>query len=130
MGKHKCLICNVHFEQISDLNKHIASDQEKKSKCPICEAVVSTSYCFKPNQCLSKREVDLLRDLVATFYDMGVKIFDQIPTRFGSLSSFMQRIGLEDEFCDGDLCDAVLDNIGQLVIEDYKVSQKTITLSP
>jgi len=45
--------------------------------------------CFEKNQCVSKREINLLRNLIVTAYRRGMKTLVQIENEFGNLANFV-----------------------------------------
>jgi hypothetical protein len=69
----------------------------QNTSMPVCEGLSQTLFCITPNNCLSKREADFLQDLIATFYDVFMKVTSQIQEKFGSIvnvaSSIRQRTG-------------------------------------
>merc|ERR1719167_76454 len=45
--------------------------------------------CFEKNQCVSTREINLLRNLIVTAYRRGMKTLVQIENEFGNLANFV-----------------------------------------
>ena len=120
-----CYANNIapHIRNIVEWFRNFGENSEEQAPVPICEAVVSALSCFKPNQCLSENETDLLKDLAATDYDMSMKMVVEIQTRFGSFSNFLKLfVALEDHLPDESL--AAIDIMVELIMKDYEVSQK------
>ena len=50
--------------------------------------------CFDENECLSQREMDMTRDIIATIYKIGMELFTMIASPFGSISDFADFVNI------------------------------------
>ena len=94
-GKWPCLM--MHFYSIiQELMPHIIGPKPSEPKSiPVCKNVVGIlNGCFTQTDCLSQPEMSLIRDFLATYYNVAMGFVVQLTAKFGSMSSFMDTIGV------------------------------------
>lgn len=97
-GKWPCLM--MHFYSIiQELMPHIIGPKPSEPKSiPVCKNVVGIlNGCFTQTDCLSQPEMSLIRDFLATYYNVAMGFVVQLTAKFGSMSSFMDTIGVGKE---------------------------------
>ena len=97
---------------------------------PVCKTVVGIlNDCFAQTDCLSQTEMNLIRDFLATYYNIFMEFVAQSVAKFGSMSNFMDAAGVDKE--------KMFDKVGyplssqrktmmkkeiDTVVDDYKVN--------
>ena len=97
---------------------------------PVCKNVIGIlNGCFTQTDCLSQTEMNLIRDFLATFYNMIMEFVAQSVAKFGGMSNFMDAIEFDKE--------KLFDMVGEIVssqrkammvkeidtiVDDYKVN--------
>ena len=81
--------------------------------------------CFTQTSCLSNPETSLIRDFLATYYNLAMGVV-QLTARLGNLSNFMDTIGKEDAYEDVKRQQSntrlIEEDMRDMIIEDYKVN--------
>ena len=94
-GKWPCLM--MHFYSIiQELMPHImGKSPTEPTSLPVCENVVGIlNNCFQKTTCLSQQEMNLIRDFLATYYNVAMRFVVQLSKKFGNMSSFMESVGV------------------------------------
>ena len=94
-GKLPCLM--MHFYAIiQELMPHvIGPNPSEPESMPVCKNFVSLlNTCFGETSCLSQPEMNIIRDFLATYYNVAMGFVVQLTSKFGSMSHFMETVGV------------------------------------
>jgi len=94
-GKIPCFM--MHFYAIiQELMPHVIGPKPSEPKSmPVCKNFVGLlNSCFGETSCLSQPEMNMIRDFLATYYNVAMGFVVQLTARFGSMSNFMETVGV------------------------------------
>jgi len=135
-GKYPCFM--MHFYSIiQELVPHITAPNPSEPKSiPVCKNVVGMlNRCFDKTSCLSQPEMNLIRDFLATYYNVAMGFVVQLTSKFGSMANFMETVGVgADDVHDLDgyaklrldvrsKTKAMMMKGMDLIVEDYKTDE-------
>jgi len=87
----------MHFYAvIQEIMPHVIGPNPSEPKSfPICKNFVGLlNDCFGETSCLSQPEMNLMRDFLATYYNVAMGFVVQLTSKFGSMSKFMETMGV------------------------------------
>ena len=135
-GKYPCFM--MHFYSIiQELMPHIVGQKSDLKSIPVCKNVVGLlNTCFDKTNCLSQPEMNLIRDFLATYYNVAMGFVVQLTSKFGSMSNFMETVGVgADDVHDLEgypklkrKMKTMMMKSMDLIVADYKVSQTLLNL--
>ena len=94
-GKIPCFM--MHFYAIiQELMPHVIGPNPSEPKSmPVCKNFISLlNTCFGETSCLSQPEMNVIRDFLATYYNVAMGFVVQLTAKFGSMSNFMETVGV------------------------------------
>ena len=94
-GKYPCFMMKF-YAIIQEIMPHVIGPNPSEPKSfPICKNFVGLlNDCFGETSCLSQPEMNLLRDFLATYYNVAMGFVVQLTSKFGSMSNFMETMGV------------------------------------
>ena len=92
----------------------------------ICKTVVGMlNTCFGGTECISQREMDLIRDFLTTYYNVIMGFTVQITATFGSMSEVLHPVSFENydikESANITKKEKLIIKFTDMMVKDYKV---------
>merc|ERR1712038_327287 len=94
-GKYPCFMMKF-YAIIQEIMPHVIGPNPSEPKSmPVCKNFVGLlNSCFGETSCLSQPEMNMIRDFLATYYNVAMGFVVQLTARFGSMSNFMKTVGV------------------------------------
>lgn len=64
---------------------------------PLCKAIDDTLHCIRPNDCVSTREINLLKKVIFKIYKIGMEHGTLLMDKLGGIEQFYRALGLNNK---------------------------------